>query len=114
MVKETWLCRYTRPAIITHDRGNELLGHVFKNDRTENKYEIKAKCATMENPQENSILEIIHQFMANLVRTFDVKNNYLDEGGLPLVRYISSYGLCGTKYVPYYSAKHVRPDNFWK
>ena len=33
----------------------------------------------MENPQEDLILEIIHQFIANLVHTFDIKNNYLDE-----------------------------------
>ena len=51
---------------------------MFKNDQTENKYEIKAKCATMENPQENPILEIIHQVMANLVNTFYLQNNYPD------------------------------------
>ena len=31
----------------------------------------------MENPQENYILETIHQVIANLVCTFDLKNNYL-------------------------------------
>ena len=36
-------------------------------------------CLTMSNPQENSILEIIQQVIANLVRTHDLKNNYLDE-----------------------------------
>ena len=33
----------------------------------------------MENPQANSILEIINQVVANLVRTFDLQSNYLDE-----------------------------------
>ena len=33
----------------------------------------------MENPQANSILEIIHQVISNFVRTFDLQNNYLDE-----------------------------------
>ena len=33
----------------------------------------------MENPQASSILERIYQFVANLVRTFDLQNNYLDE-----------------------------------
>ena len=33
----------------------------------------------MENPQENSILERIHQLIANHVCMFDSQNNYLDE-----------------------------------
>ena len=33
----------------------------------------------MANPQDNPILESIKQVIANLVRTFDLKNNYLDE-----------------------------------
>ena len=32
-----------------------------------------------ENPKVNSILEKIHQFIANLVRTVDVQNKYLDK-----------------------------------
>ena len=32
LVEKNWLCRYPRPTIITYDRGNELLGHAFKND----------------------------------------------------------------------------------
>ena len=32
----------------------------------------------MADTQANSILEIIHQFIANLVRTFDFKSNYQD------------------------------------
>ena len=36
-------------------------------------------CATMENPQANSILEIIDQVIANLVRTFDLNNNNIDK-----------------------------------
>ena len=58
LVKQTWLYRYPRPTIITYDRGNEFLVHAFKNDLIEKQYGIKAKCATTENPQENSILEI--------------------------------------------------------
>ena len=33
----------------------------------------------MANPQANSILERIHQVIVNLVRMFDLQNNYLDE-----------------------------------
>ena len=35
--------------------GKESLGHMLKNDITEKEHGIKAKCATTENPQENSI-----------------------------------------------------------
>ena len=54
-----------------YDRGNKLLGHVFKNDLIENEYGIKAKCETTENPQANLLLERIHQVIVNLVRMYD-------------------------------------------
>ena len=31
LVEKTWLCIYPCSTIITYDRGNELLGHAFKN-----------------------------------------------------------------------------------
>ena len=36
-----------------YDRGNEFLGHAFKNDLIKNEYGIKAKCETTANPQVN-------------------------------------------------------------
>ena len=33
----------------------------------------------MENPRENYILEKIHQVTVNLVRTFNLQNNYQDK-----------------------------------
>ena len=51
----------------------------MKNDIIKTEYGIKAKCATTSNTQENSILERIHQVIANLVRTSDLKNIYLDK-----------------------------------
>ena len=33
----------------------------------------------MQNPQANAILERIHQVIANMVRTFELEDNYLDE-----------------------------------
>ena len=62
-----------------YDRGNEFLGHALKNDITKTDHGIEAKCATTENPEANSILERIHQVIANLVRTYDLQNKYLDE-----------------------------------
>ena len=51
---------------------------MFKNYLNKTKYIIKAKFKATENPQANSILEIIHQFIVNLVSTFDLQDNYLD------------------------------------
>ena len=79
LVEQTCLCRYLCPAIITYVHGNELLGHTFKIDLIEVEYGIKTKWTTTENPQENSILEIIHQVIEHLVSRFDLKNNYLDK-----------------------------------
>ena len=53
--------------------------HAFKNDLIKNEYVIKAKCVVTENPQENSILEIIHQVVLNLVYTFDLQKKCLDK-----------------------------------
>ena len=79
MVEQTQLCIYPRPTIITYDRGNKFLGHAFKNDLIEIEYVIKANCTTTENPQAKSILETIHQVISNLVPTFNLQYNYLDE-----------------------------------
>ena len=40
---------------------------------------IQAKCETTENPQTNSILEIINQVVANFVNMFDFQNKYLEK-----------------------------------
>ena len=40
---------------------------------------IKEKFETTSNTQVNSVLEIIYQVIPNLVYTFDLKNNYLNE-----------------------------------
>ena len=36
LLEQTWLCIYPRPVIILYDRGNEFLGHAFKNDLIKN------------------------------------------------------------------------------
>ena len=57
-----------------YHRRNQFLGHELKNKLIKNKYRIKAKFATLENPQSNSILELINKCIANLVHTFGFKN----------------------------------------
>ena len=77
-MEQTWLARYPRPSIITYDKGKEFLGHAFKNSLIRDTYGIKAKVATTANPQANAIIEQTHQTLANLVRTFELEENYLD------------------------------------
>ena len=42
-------------------------------------YGIKGKPITVRNPQANAIVERIHQVIGNIIRTFELENNYLDE-----------------------------------
>ena len=42
-------------------------------------YGIKAKPITARNPQANAIVERIHQVIGNIIRTFELEDNYLDE-----------------------------------
>ena len=73
LVEQMWLSPYPPPNIIRYDKGNEFLGHAFKNSLICNTYGIKAKVATMANPQVNEIIERMHQTLANLVRTFELE-----------------------------------------
>jgi hypothetical protein len=41
-------------------------------------YGIKCKPITVRNPQANAIVERIHQVIGNIIRTFDLEANYLD------------------------------------
>ena len=44
-----------------------------------NEYGIKGKPSTVRNPQTHAIVERIHQVKANIIRTFELDENYLDE-----------------------------------
>ena len=79
IVENTWLTRYPRPDLCTIDRGSEFIGHQFKNQLMKKEYGIKVKKATTANPQANSILERVHQVIGNMIRTFQLEENYLDE-----------------------------------
>ena len=78
IVEQEWLCRYPWPTQITFDRGSEFIGHDFK-DMVKNDYGIKTKPITTRNPQANAIVERVHQVIANIIRTFELQDNYLDE-----------------------------------
>ena len=78
IIEQEWFSRYPWPTQITFDRGSEFIGHAFQ-DMISNDYGIKKKPITVRNPQANAIVERIHQVLGNIIRTFELQENYLDE-----------------------------------
>jgi transposase InsO family protein len=65
------------PTQVTFDRGSEFIGHEFK--KMLNEYGVKKKRITIHNPQANAIVKGVHQTIGNIIRTFELHENYLDE-----------------------------------
>jgi hypothetical protein len=65
IVEQTWFMRYPWPTQIIFDRGKEFMGEFTK--MVKNDYGIKRKPITTRNPQANSIIERIHQTIANMI-----------------------------------------------
>jgi hypothetical protein len=55
-----------------------MVGQEFRRMIKEN-YGIKAKPITVKDPQANAIVGRVHQVIGNVIRTFELENNYLDE-----------------------------------
>jgi hypothetical protein len=77
IVETTWITRYPWPTVITYDQGTEFMAEFAQMVR--NDYGIKSKPITKRNPQANAIIERVHQTIGNIIRTFQVQDNYLDE-----------------------------------
>jgi len=78
IVEQQWLTRYPWPSMITFDQGPEFIGEDFK-QMVRDDYGLKAKPITTRNPQANAIIERVHQTLGNIIRTFELQENYLDE-----------------------------------
>jgi transposase InsO family protein len=77
-VEQEWFPRYPWRTQVTYDRGSKFIGHDFR-DMILNDYGIKRKPSTVRNPQANAIVERVHQVICNIIRTFELQDNYLDE-----------------------------------
>ena len=77
IAQEEWFSRYPWPTQVTFDRGSEFIGHEFQ--KMLNDYGVKKKPITTRNPQANAIVERVHQTIGNIIRTFELHDNYLDE-----------------------------------
>jgi len=78
IVEQTWLTRYPWPQKVINDRGTEFTGSDFKKLLKED-YGVENKPISSKNPQANAILERVHQTLGNIVRTFEIQDNYVDE-----------------------------------
>ena len=78
IVEQEWLSRYPWPTQITYDRGSEFIGNEFQK-LIKRDYGVKGKPITVRNPQANAIVERVHQVIGNIIRTFELEDNYLDE-----------------------------------
>ena len=78
IAEKEWFMRYPWPTQVTYDRGSEFIGKDFQKMIKED-YGITTKPITVRNPQANAIVERIHQVIANMIPTFELEDNYLDE-----------------------------------
>ena len=78
IAEQEWFSRYPWPTQVTYDRGSEFIGKDFQK-MIKNDYGVKGKPITVRNPQANAIVERVHQVIGNMIRTFELESNYLDE-----------------------------------
>ena len=66
LFENTWLARYPMPVKCIYDQGSEFLGPGFQ--RVLNRHNIQKSPTGVKNPQANSIVERLHQSIANSLR----------------------------------------------
>jgi transposase InsO family protein len=71
----TWLAYYPQPQFIVFDNGGKFK-HEFK--QMCNDYGIIAKPTTRHNPQANSIIERVHKVVNEMLRSFDLEKQNLE------------------------------------
>ncbi len=76
-VEQVWFTRYPWPVKVTFDRGSEFMSDFAQ--MVQEDLGLKKKPTTVKNPQENAILEIIHQTLGNIIRTFEMQEVWVDE-----------------------------------
>ena len=77
IAEQEWFSRYPWPTQVSYDRGREFTGHEFQTMLKD--YGVTRKPITTRNPQANAVIERVHQVIGNIIRTFELQENYLDE-----------------------------------
>jgi transposase InsO family protein len=78
IIEQEWFSRYPWPTQVTFNQGSEFIGQDFQKMIKED-CGVKAKPITARNPQANAIVERVHQVIGNIIHTFELENNYLDD-----------------------------------
>ena len=103
----TWLARYPRPQFIVFDNGGEFKRE-FK-QMCEN-YGIKAKPTTSHNPQANAIIERVHKVVNDMLRSFDLENENLEEDN-PFDYFLQSTAF--KKHLSHHTTGNSLPIGVW-
>ena len=111
IVEQAWLTRYPWPVELTYDKGTEFMAEFAQ--MIVKDYGIKKKGITVRNPQANAILKRIHQTIGNMIRTFEVQDNYLDEGQ-PMGWDPSSSNVCHQSNMSHYPTGNTKPVSVWQ
>jgi hypothetical protein len=77
IAREERFSRYPWPTRVPFDHGSEFIGHEFK--KMLNDYRVKKKPITNHNPKASAIIKRVHQTIGNIIQTFELHDNYLDE-----------------------------------
>ena len=89
--EDNWLSRYPAQLRYLHDNGNEFLGPSFSSMLFKNK--IKSVPTTVKNPQENAIVERMHQSISTMIAISQRENpplKYEDVSNLVLRKYMAA------------------------
>ena len=72
----SWLARYPRQQFIVFNNGGK-----FKRELKQmcENYSIKAQPTTSHNPQANAIMERVHKVVNDMLRSFDLENEELED-----------------------------------
>lgn len=73
---DVWLARYPRPQYLGYDNGNEYKKYF---EEMRKNYAMKRKLSLEYNPQSNGIIERVHQVLGDMLRTFELEKQELNE-----------------------------------
>ena len=73
-----WLSRHPWPIRVTCDHGSEFIGSEFQRLIKE-ECDIEAKPSSKRDPQSSATLKRTHQTIGDMLRTFEVENQPVDE-----------------------------------
>ena len=77
-----------------YDHGSEFIGPEFGKSLIEEECGITAKPITSVNCMSNTVLELVHQVLVKLVRTFNISQTYVDKNDPCVDSHFSCSSVC--------------------